>query len=168
MLKKRYLHVLLFSVPILLASTIVASAVFAAAAGLVWLFVAGDNEWPAAIDTILVAVFVIAFAASALGLGSLAYSAGKRREQEASGTGAPVVAAGVATAVLVLAIVAHQWQIGNIGPRPDSVVCSEFCMSKGSAGSSMPPRNSGAATCSCLDAQGREAITVPMESIRKD
>lgn len=167
-MKKRYLYVLLFGVPIVLASTIGAFMMFRAAAGFIWLFVAGDDAWPAATDTILVALFVVAFAASALALGSLAYFAGKGREQEDSGAGMSIVAAGVATAVLVLAIVGHQWRVGNIGPKSDSVVCSEFCMGKGSAGSSMPPRNSGAATCSCLDAQGREAITVPMESIRKD
>lgn len=167
-MKKRYLYVLVFGAPILLASTIAAFAVFGAAAGFIWLFVAGDDAWPAATDTILVALFVLAFAATALALAALAYVTGKKREQERSGMRAPVVAAGAASAVLVLAIVAHQWRIGNLGAKPDSVVCSEFCMGKGSAGSSMPPRNSGLATCSCLDAQGREAITVPMETIRKD
>jgi len=167
-LKKRYLYVLLFGVPIVLASTIAAFMVFGAAAGFIWLFVVGDDAWPAATDTILVALFVVAFAASALALGSLAYFAGRKREEEDSGVGMSIVAAGVATAVLVLAIAGHQWRVGNIGPKSDSVVCSEFCMGKGAAGSSMPPRNSGAATCTCLDAQGREAITVPMESLRKD
>ena len=42
-MKRRYLYLVLFSVPIVLASAIVAFAVFGAAAGIVWLFLAGDT-----------------------------------------------------------------------------------------------------------------------------
>jgi hypothetical protein len=31
----------------------------------------------------------------------------------------------------------------------------------------MPPRNSGERTCICLDAQGREAVTFPIDEVRK-
>jgi hypothetical protein len=160
--KKRFLYVLLFSVPILLASTVAAFVVFGAAAGFMWLFVAGDATWPAATDTILIGLFVLAFAGSALALGYRAYAAGREREDEPSGSVRPALVAGGTTVLLLLAIVSYQWRVGNLGPKIDSVVCSEFCASKGFMGSSMPPRDAGAPTCTCVDAQGREGITVPM------
>ena len=164
-LKRRYLYVLLFSVPIVLASAVLALAVFGAAAGVLWLFVAGDNPWSSSANTILVAVFVLAFAASALALTSRAYAVGRREEAQPSLNATHVVAAVGATALLLLAIVAYQWHVGNIGARSDDVRCSEFCRGKGFAGSGMPPRNAGAAMCTCFDPQGREAVKVPMADV---
>ena len=165
-MKKRYLYVLLFTVPILLASTVVAFVVFGAAAGFMWLFVAGDEPWPAATDAILVALFGVAFAGSLAVLGYRAYVAGKAGEDDPSFSARPALVAGGVTVLLVLGIASYQWRVGNIGPKPDGVVCSEFCAGKGFMGSSMPPRNAGPASCTCMDAQGREGITVPMESIK--
>jgi hypothetical protein len=165
-LKKRWLYPLLFAIPIVLVSAIVASAVFGAAAGVMWLFVAGDDAWPAWTDPVLVGTFVLAFAATAIVLARIAYAAGVERESEASGNGAAVLTALGAGALLLLAIGAYQWRVGNLGPKSDGVLCSEFCMTKGYGGSGMPPRDSGDATCSCIDAQGREAVRMPMNRIR--
>jgi hypothetical protein len=165
-LKKRYLYVLLFAVPILLASTVAAFVVFGAAAGFIWLFVAGDNAWPAVTDTVLIVLFVLAFAGSTLALGYRAYVEGKAREDDPTFSARPALVAGGVTALLVLGIASYQWRVGNIGPKPDGVVCSEFCASKGFQGSSMPPRDAGAPTCTCMDAQGRAGATVPMQGLR--
>lgn len=151
--------------PIALASAVVALVAFGGAAGFLWLFVAGDSAWPPVTDTILVVVLVLAFAACAAALTRLAYAIGKKREGEGAGSAKPAFAAGGATVLLLLAMAAYQWHVGNIGPKADSIVCSEYCVGKGFSGSSMPPRDSGAATCSCIDAQGREAITTRMEDI---
>ena len=165
-MRKRYLYVLLFAVPILLASTVVAFVVFGGAAGFMWLFVAGDEKWPAATDTILVALFVLALAGSVVLLGYRAYVAGKAQEDDPTFRTRPALVAGGVTALLVLGIVSYQWRVGNIGPKSDGVVCSEFCASKGFMGSSMPPRDAGAPTCTCMDAQGRAGATVPMQGLR--
>ncbi len=164
-MKRRYLYVLLFSVPILLASIVFAFAVFGAVAGALWLFLAGDNPWPSAANTLLVAVFVLAFAASALVLTSRAYMVGKREEAHASLNAAHAWAAVGATALLLLAVVAYQWHVGNIGARTDEVLCANFCRAKGFAGSGTPPRNAGARVCTCFDPHGRQAVTVPMEDL---
>jgi len=163
--KRRYLYLLLFSVPIVLASAVVAFAVFGAAAGIVWLFLAGDTPWPPAADILLGAVFVLAFAASALAFASWAYAVGRQAEASAALNGKHAVAAVGATVLLLLGIVAYQWHVGNIGPKTDGVVCADFCRGKGFAGSGMPPRNAGAATCTCFDPQGREALNVPMGEV---
>ena len=164
-MKRRYLYLLLFSVPIVLASAVVAFAVFGAAAGIVWLFLAGDTPWPPAADILLGAVFVLAFAASALAFTSWAYAVGRQAEASAALNGTHVWAAVGATVLLLLGIAAYQWHVGNLGPKTDGVLCADFCRGKGFAGSGMPPRNAGAATCTCFDPQGREAVTVPMETV---
>lgn len=157
---------LLFAVPISLAATVAGFVVFGAAAGVIWLYVAGDSAWPPATDFVLGALFVSAFAATAGVLGRVAYVEGRKREAQASGDATAAIAAAAGTALLVLAIGAYQWRVGNIGPKPDGVLCSEFCGGKGYPGSSMPPRNSGDTPCSCVDAQGREALRMPMDRIR--
>jgi hypothetical protein len=163
--KRRYLYLLLFSVPIVLAAAVLAFAVFGAAAGVLWLFVAGDNPWPSSANTLLVAVFVLAFVASAFVFTSRAYAVGRREEAQPSLNATHVVAAAGATALLLLAIVAYQWHVGNIGPKTEGVLCADFCRGKGFAGSGMPPRHAGAATCTCFDPQGREAVKVPMADV---
>ena len=132
-----------------------------------WLFVAGDDAWPPATDAILMALFVVAFAVSALGLAYLAYAAGKKHELAGSGGARPALLALGLTGLLVLALAVHQWSVGNIGAKSEGVLCAEFCASKRFMASSLPPRISGPATCTCLDAQGREALTVPIEDIRR-
>jgi hypothetical protein len=164
-MKRRYLYVLLFALPALLASAAVALALFGAVAGALWLFVFGDKPWPSAVDRVLVPLTLVALAAMWVGLLSRAYAFGKRQEQgPAPVTRHAAVAAG-ATVLLVLLAVSYQWRVGNIGPKDDGTLCSEFCRDKGFSGSGMPPRNQGAATCSCLDAQGREAVKVPIAEV---
>ena len=164
-MKRRYLYLLLFSVPIVLASAVVAFAVFGAAAGIVWLFLAGDTPWPPAADILLGAVFVLAFAASALAFTSWAYAVGRQAEASAALNGTHVWAAVGATVLLLLGIAAYQWHVGNLGPKTDGVRCADFCQAEGFAGSGMPPRHAGAATCTCFDPQGREALNVPMGEV---
>jgi len=163
--KRRYLYLLFFSVPIVLASAIVAFAVFGAAAGILWLFLAGDNPWPPAANILLGAVFVLAFAASALAFTSWAYAVGRQEEAHASLNATHVWAAVGATGLLLLAVVAYEWHVGNIGTPTADMRCADFCRAKRFAGSGMPPRNAGAATCTCFDPQGREAVTVPTENV---
>jgi len=164
-MKRRYLFILLFGAPILLACTVISLAVFGAVAGLLWLFVAGDSPWPPFVNTILVASFLITFAATSLVLTYQAYVFGRRQEAQASLTVKPALTAVGATALLILAIVAYQWRVGNIGAKSDSVLCSEFCQGTGFAGSGLPPRNSGEATCTCFDARGREVARVPIQDL---
>ena len=164
-MKRRYLYLLLFSVPMVLASAVVAFAVFGAAAGILWLFLAGDTPWSPVADALLGAVFVLAFAASALAFTSWAYAVGRQEETATSLNVRHAVAAVGATVLLLLVVVAYQWHVGNIGRSTDGVLCADYCQAKGFAGSGMPPRNAGAATCTCFDPQGREVVTVPMETV---
>ena len=53
---------------------------FGAAAGLIWLYVAGDNAWPESLDYFLLALFGLAFIASSSTMGYYAYAIGKHQE----------------------------------------------------------------------------------------
>ena len=161
-MKKRYRYLLLFSLPAFLAALVVSLALFAGLAGLSWLFILGDEPWPAFADALLGGFFFLACLGLWLGLMAAAYLAGKRLETQADSSAAPWAWAIGATALLLLLIAMHQLSVGNIGPRSDSMACSDFCQGKGFAGSGTPPRNANDPSCICFDAQGREALKTPM------
>jgi len=164
-MKRRYQYVLLFCVPALLASLIVAVLLFGAAAGALWLFVFGDSPWPASADKVLVALFLLVCTTVWIALMSVAFIAGKKQEAYTSFDTRHLMVSAGATVLLVLVIVLHQWSVGNIGAKSSDRLCSEFCRDKGFAASGMPPRDSGATTCSCFDAQGRAAMTMQMSDV---
>ena len=59
-MKKRYLYALLFGLPGLFIAGIVSILGFAGLAGILWLYVFGDNPWPAYVQPILAALFILA------------------------------------------------------------------------------------------------------------
>jgi hypothetical protein len=130
-----------------------------------WLFVLGDNPWPAAFGATLAAMFVLTCTAIWIGLLSVAYVAGRKEEACAALNGRHVAMSVGATALLVLLVLSHQWSVGNIGSTSNDVSCADFCRDKLFLGSGMPPKNSGIETCSCDDAQGHEAVEVPMAEV---
>jgi hypothetical protein len=166
-MRRRHLYVLMFGVPGLFAAVLGAFAVFGAAAGTLWLFVYGDNPWPPAAGHILMLLFAITAAGSWFLLMRLAYAAGQRAEASELLNRAHVLTAVLATVALPLVALFQQWRVGNVGPRTDGQACMDFCSTKGFSASAMPPRNSGERTCLCLDAQGREAATLPIDEVRK-
>ena len=159
------MYVLLFGVPAFFASVTISALVFGAAAGALWLFFLGDGSWPSAVGPILMAMFVLVCLALWVAFISIAYTVGKKQEAHAVLSAKHVAVSAGATLLLVLLVVLHQWSVGNIGRPSDGALCSEFCRAKGFASSGMPPRNTGATTCSCFDVQGREAATIPIENL---
>jgi hypothetical protein len=127
------------------------------AGGVLWLFVFGDEPWPEIVGVGLMSALALMVAALWGALLALAYAAGKRAERRAFGL-VDVIAPLVATAALVMAAAAHQLSVGNIGPVSDTTACSRLCQERGFAVSGMPPRESGDRTCTCYDAEGREAL----------
>jgi hypothetical protein len=164
-MKKRYWYLLLFGVPASLAAIIVATLLFGAVAGCLWLFALGDNPWPSSVDIMLTVGFMLVFVTVWAALLVAAYLLGKKQEAQAAPHPGHVLAAVGGTVLLVLLVVAQQWRVGNLGPKSDGELCADFCRDQGFAGSGMPPRDAGAASCSCFDAQGRETVQVPMGEI---
>ena len=161
-MRRRHLYVLLFSVPSLFAALLAGLAVFGAAAGALWLFVYGDQAWPSMAGNILVALFVVMAAATWGVLIWAAYAVGRRAEASEGLNRAHVIGAALATVALPFVMVLYQWRVGNIGAPSQGEVCMDYCRGKGFSASATPPRDEGKRTCSCLDDQGREALTVPL------
>jgi hypothetical protein len=164
-MKRRYLYVLLFGVPALLVSVIISFLLFGAAAGVLWIFVFGDSPWPASAGKMLTAMFFVACLTLWIAFLSVAFIAGKRQEKTATLNLTHVMVSVGVTAFAVIFLVWHQWGVGNIGTKSEGVSCSEFCQERGFAGSGMPPRNAGAPACICYDANGHEAVKVPIGDV---
>jgi len=157
--------VLLFGVPALLASIIAAAVMLAASAGVLWLFVFGDNPWPPVADTLLGTVFVLSGVGLWAALLSVAYAVGRRQEAQATLNTRHLALSIGATVVLVAVIVVRFMGLNIVGTRSDDIVCADFCRAEGFAGSGMPPKDSGDRTCSCYDGQGRVARQVPLSEL---
>lgn len=164
-MKKRYIYSLLFAIPGLFIALIISLVVFGAGAGILWLFVFGDNPWPAAAEQTLPVIFALTFLIMWIGLMAVGYQTGKRLEKESALNTSHVLISMGLTAMFIMFILLQQWSIGNIGPKSDSIICGDFCAEKGYSGSGMPPPISGDRTCSCYDNSGNEALKVPLDSI---
>ena len=164
-MKKRYLYVLLFGVPGLAVSLTITFAVFGALAGLLWIYVYGDEPWPRSAGTILSAFFILVFLVLWISSLIAGFITGKRLEETPGLNRNHLLLSAGATILTLALIILHQFGVGNIGPESDSVLCSEFCRGRGYPASSMPPKVSGARTCRCLDGAGQIVITESMGSI---
>jgi hypothetical protein len=164
-MRRRYAYVLLFAVPALLAAAIVAVVVGATAAGGMWLFVFGDNPWPASAGTALTVLFLVVAVATWAGLLAVAYAFGKKQEDRAKSVLRPAAAAVGAMVILGLLVVLQQWRVGNLGPKSVDMLCSDYCREKGFSASATSPQDLGDVTCSCFDLQGHEAVKVPIGQV---
>lgn len=167
-MKKRYLYALIFAVPGLLLALLVSALMFAVTAGVLWLYVFGDSPWPDAIH----AIFPMAFGMVFITLWCLAIAAGYRfgRGLEAQ-PGFEVrhlwYALG-ATLLPIVIVLLQQLSVGNIGPKSDSLLCSDYCQHRGYMGSQLPPGDAGERTCSCLGRHGEAELTIPLDWISSE
>jgi hypothetical protein len=164
-MRKRYIYSLLFGIPGLFIAGFIAILVFAAFAGVLWIFIFGDNPWPAASQSIISILFVGTFLVLWAGFILLGYSVGKRLENASGFNRTHIAISAGLTLLFILFMVLYQWRVGNIGPRSDSVMCSDFCTQHGYAGSGMPPATSGSRICSCYDDSGNEVLTIPLDHL---
>jgi hypothetical protein len=164
-MKKRYLYALLFGLPGFFVAVIATMSAIGGLAGMLWLFVFGDDTWPSSIGPILVTLGIVIFLVSWTGLAWLGYRMGKRLEPDPRVNRNHILVSVGLTVFSILLILGQQFSVGNLGPKSDGVLCSEYCSQRGYSGSGMPPANSGERTCSCYGDSGNEAIKIPLESI---
>jgi hypothetical protein len=167
-MKKRYLYSLLFGIPGFFVSVMISLLAFGAVAGVLWILVFGDNPWPSQIETMLPILFAFIFLVVWIGIIFMGFVTGKKLENDPVVNNKHILVSGALTIMFVLFIVLQQWSVGNMGPKSNSVLCSDFCRQKGYSGSGMPPQNSGNRSCSCFDDSGNEVLTVPLDSIDPD
>lgn len=161
-MRRRTLYLLMFAVPAALVALVAALAAFGAVAGALWLFVYGDEPWPAAAQALLVGGFAVTAIACWLALVRVAHSVGRGQEASAGLNRRHVGVAVGGTALLAGLIALHQWSVGNIGAPSDGLRCMDWCRGEGFDASAMPARDSGRRTCQCLDANGRVARESPL------
>lgn len=114
-MKARYSYAMLFFVPSAMIASLVAIVVVAAGAGVLWIFVYGDNQWPASANTGLMALAAATWGITLLALLALSYAVGKRREARGGLSRFHLLLAlGLSVALPLLALL-HQWQVGNLG-----------------------------------------------------
>jgi hypothetical protein len=164
-MKKRYLYSLLFGIPGFFVAVIISFVVFGVAAGILWVYVFGDNPWPAFTEKILPSLFGLVFLITWIAFIVIGFVIGKRLEKEVRLNKGHMLISGGLTLMFILFIVLQQFSVGNLGPKSESVICSDYCSLKGYSGSGMPPQNSGDRSCSCYDNFGNEVLKVPLDSI---
>lgn len=165
MMNKRYIYSLLFGIPGLFVAGLVSIFALGAFSGMLWLFVLGDNPWPAATQTILSILFVVIFLILWTGFILAGYWVGRRLEHDPALNRNHILVSAGLTLLFILFMVVYQWRVGNIGSQADSALCSEFCLQHGYSGSEMPPPNSGSRICSCYDDAGNETFRIPLDHL---
>lgn len=165
-MKKRYLYSLLFGIPGFFVAGISSIVLFGALLGVLWLFIFGDNPWPFSIEKALPVLLVLAFLVMWVASVVTGYYVGKRLEIDPTLNKNHVLISAAFTAAFILVILFQQWSVGNLGPKSDSTLCSDYCSTQGYSGSGMPARNSGDRTCSCYDSSGKEALKIPLEKLK--
>ena len=114
-MKARYSYPLLFLLPSTMAAFLSAFVMTAALAGILWLFVYGDETWPESAGHMAMAFAVVVFLAVLAALTAASYSFGKRREGFGGVAKSHIVVAVAVAVTLPLFALLHQWQVGNIG-----------------------------------------------------
>ncbi|MEB3321255.1 MAG: hypothetical protein VKI81_00335 [Synechococcaceae cyanobacterium] len=164
-MRKRYAYSILFLVPGLFISLLITSAVFAVAFGGLWLFVFGDSRWPAWVGQAMPVLMLVAFSGLWLGAMATGYLVGKKMEAATGFDGRHIwISLGASLLAVAIALL-HQWSIGNLGPKSDGQLCSEYCRDLGYSASSMPSRDSGERSCGCLGPRGEVEIISPIEQL---
>jgi len=164
-MKKRTLYTLLFGVPGFVVALLAALVVSGAGAGLLWLFVFGDNPWPESSGPLLTTLFTVTFAGVWLAALSAGFATGRRLETQPGFNRAHLWLALAATLLPLALLVLQQLRVGNLGPKTEGERCSAYCLELGYHGSGTPPRTEAERTCSCYDEQGREALKLPIDEL---
>ncbi len=167
-MKKRYLYALLFGIPGLFIAGLIGIFGFAALTGILWLYVFGDNPWPAYVEPVLAVLFLLVVLALWTIFIILGFFIGRRLENDPVLNRTHILISAGLTAAFILFLVFQQWSIGNLGPKSASTQCSDFCSLHGYSGSGMPAEITGDRTCSCYDGSGKQVLQIPVDHLDPD
>ncbi len=165
-MKKRYLYSILFGIPGLLLSGLFALLIAGFAAGVLWIFVFGDNPWPSIVETALPVLIALVFLTVWIAFTAIGFVIGKRLESDPILNKKHILASIIATLLPILFFLFYQLSVGNVGPESAGIRCDDYCLKQGYSASSVSPQNAGSQTCSCLDSLGREKLKVPLDTLK--
>ena len=114
-MKARFSYPLIYLPLSAMSAGLVAVVFVACAAGVMWIFVYGDNEWPQAAERIVMALSVLVFAAILAFVLVALYKFGKKQESRGGLSKKHALVALIATLLLPILIFIRQWSIGAIG-----------------------------------------------------
>lgn len=114
-MKARYSYPLIFLLPSAMVAFLAAFVVVGAGAGVLWIFVYGDNTWPKFANTALMSLAVVASAATLALLLYTGYSYGKKSESAGGLAKRHVVWAILISILLPALVLLRQWQISALG-----------------------------------------------------
>lgn len=167
-MKKRYIYSILFGLPGFIISAMVTLMFTGFTAGLLWIYVFGDNPIPSIVEKILSIAIALVFLTVWIAVIIIGFGIGKRLEDDPILNKSHILISSGLTLAFILLAAFYQVSVGNLGPKSDSMLCSDYCVRRGYSGSSMPPRNTGERSCSCLDNFGNETIKIPIDRIDSD
>jgi len=114
-MKARFSYPLLFLVPSVMVSALVAILAVGAGAGILWIFVFGDDPWPEVAETWLLGLLISVFTLVLTALVWASYEFGKRQEPLDGLAGKHIVIAIAVTILLPALVLLRQWRIGALG-----------------------------------------------------
>lgn len=164
-MKKRYTYCLLFLVPGMLVSLIITAAVIGTGSGFLWIFVLGDNSWPELAHRGLALLGLLTFPGVWGAFVIAGFIAGKRLETDPRLDKNHILLSIALSIAPLMLILMHQYRVGNLSPKPASMLCAEFCADNGYTTSGMPPGDSGDRDCICYDGNGKVLIKTSLESL---
>jgi len=167
-MKKRYTYSLLFGIPGLFVAGIIAIILFGGLAGILWLYVFGDDPWPPYVEQLTSVLFILVVLGIWIAFISLGYVVGRRLEDDPVMNRTHILISAGVTVTLLLLMFIQQWSVGILGTGSDSALCSDFCVQHGYSASGRPPENSGDAICSCYDDSGIETLRIPLDHLLPD
>jgi DMSO reductase anchor subunit len=138
------LRLALISIPSFLAALLPSLFIAGAVGGALWIWVYGDNTWPALAEIIIVISFVSSWAV----IGALLTRHLYRHPRVQKLTLGQLVLLVVLFSVLAVGVLfLHQWLNGNLSsPHP----CSSNCQAKGFSSSVIEYGDNGEEKCTCL------------------
>ena len=160
-MRRRNAYLLLFGAPALLASLLVGAIVLVFALAVFWVFIFGDDTWPAYTNYLLAALFIGSAGTTFVVLLYHAYAAGQRQEQAPSTSGFHVALAVASTLALLAVPALYVWHSSQADQTPEGA-CAFYCTNRGFPSSGMPPRNSGDKTCTCYRPDGGVGASFPL------
>jgi len=117
-MKARFAYPLAFFIPSAMAALLSAIVVGGAAGGILWLFVFGDDPWPAGTDKAVMTLVALVAGATLAALLFAGYSFGKKREVHGGLSRQHLMLAFAISVLLPALALLYEWQVGNLGGDP--------------------------------------------------
>lgn len=162
-MKQSVLYGILFAVPGIVISLLVTFLSTGLILGFFWLFIFGDSSWPGWVSIFVPILSICIFLVSLVVISYWGYQTGIKLEGQSQPVFRHLFYSFIATIIPILAFVLQYTRTTD--ENFPSLICSEYCQTRGYSGSSIPPEITEIRTCSCLNDNGIEDVTIELDKI---